>query len=75
MSGQVPCYLGMKTTQSKTAPKFAILRFHQPLNGRSYYQSRDVGSVTCLVKNMWTTSDRVAAICLAGEVGGTVVTL
>jgi hypothetical protein len=55
--------------------KYAVLRFHQPLNGRSYYQARECGSVTCKRSSMWVTRDREAAQRMAEEVGGTVVSL
>lgn len=53
--------------------KFAIAREHR--SGRTWYLSREVGMVTTLVRNMWTTGDRAAADRLCAEVGGWVVTL
>ena len=50
---------------------YCIIR--ETRSGRTWYQSRNVGEITRLVSNLWTTTDRDAAIMLAGEVGGTVV--
>lgn len=54
-----------------SATKYAILRYSA--RGRSYYQSREVGSVTRLRSSVWTTPDRQAAAKLCYEVGGTVI--
>lgn len=62
-------------TTANKGTKHSVLRFHQPANGRSYYQAREVGSVTCRRASMWTTTDRAAAERLADDVGGTVVSL
>ena len=57
-----------------TTPVFAVLRPDvRGAVGRSYYQARECGSVTCLRKFMWTTTVRANAERLAGEVGGVVV--
>ena len=50
---------------------YCIIR--ETRSGRTWYKSRNVGEITRLVSNLWTTTDRDAAIMLAGEVGGTVV--
>ncbi len=59
-----------KTENKKT---FAIVR--ETRMGRTWYQSKNVGEITRLMRNLWTTTDRDAAIMLAGQVGGTVVTV
>ena len=63
--------MGMKTTTKTETKKFAIIR--ETRCGRTWYQAKDVGTITRRVAAMWTTTDRDAAIMLAGEVGGTVV--
>ncbi len=49
---------------------FGIIRHSN--NGRTWYQSKNVGEITCRTRNLWTTTDRAAADRLAAEVGGTV---
>ncbi len=63
----------MSKTNSTTvaAKQFCIIR--ETRAGMTWYQSKDVGTITRRVAAMWTTTDRDAAIQLAGEVGGTVV--
>ncbi len=61
------------TAPAAAQPRFAIIR--RSGNGRTWYQAREVGTITTLVRNLWSTTDRAAADRLADEVGGHVVTL
>lgn len=58
-----------KTT--KTTVYFNIIRDSH--SGRTWYQSRNVGEITRLRRDLWRTTDRAAADRLAAEVGGHVV--
>lgn len=62
----------MTLMKKTTSPRFAIIRDSR--NGRTWYQAKDVGCITRLRRSVWTTTSKDAAIVLAGEVGGTVVT-
>ncbi len=49
---------------------FGVIRYSN--NGRTWWQSQNVGEMTCRTKNLWTTPSREVAAALAAEVGGTV---
>lgn len=51
---------------------YAIIR--KTSAGRTWYQSKDVGSITRKRADVWSTPSMQAAYTLAVEVGGTVVT-
>lgn len=56
-----------------TKTRFGIIRLSH--GGRTWYQSREVGSITRLRSKLWSTTDHAAAERLAAEVGGHVVSL
>ncbi len=60
----------MSNAQEKQAVRFGVIRHSN--NGRTWYQSRNVGEITRRTANLWTTTDRAVAAALASEVGGTV---
>jgi hypothetical protein len=63
----------MSKTMNTGATHFAVLSHSRA--GRTWYQSKNVGELTCRSASVWATADKDEAIMLSGRTGGTVVTL